>query len=75
MDFALTPERERFAREFNEYLDKHLTPEITAEAEIFLNMNKDTDPGEFRRGEYGGPKSKEFILQMGADGWLGVGWP
>ncbi len=40
-----------------------------------MNMNKDTDPGEFERGEYGGPKSKEFIRRMGADGWLGVGWP
>lgn len=75
MDFALTPEQERFAREFNEYLDKHLTPEVRAESEIFMNMNKDTDPGEFERGEYGGPKSKAFIRRMGADGWLGVGWP
>ena len=75
MDFALTPEQEQFAREFNEYLDKHLTPEVRAESEIFMNMNKDTDPGEFERGEYGGPKSKAFIRQMGADGWLGVGWP
>jgi len=38
-------------------------------------MNKHTDPGVFGRGEYGGPKSKEFIRQLGADGWLGVGWP
>jgi alkylation response protein AidB-like acyl-CoA dehydrogenase len=75
MDFALTPEQEQFAREFEEYLDKHLTPEVRAESEIFMNMNKDTDPGEFERGEYGGPKSKEFIRRMGADGWLGVGWP
>ena len=55
MDFALTPEQEQFAREFNEYLDRYLTPEIRAESEIFMNMSKDTDPGEFRRGEYGGP--------------------
>ena len=75
MDFALTPEQEQFAREFNEYLDKHLTPEVRAESEIFMNMNKETDPGKFERGEYGGPKSKEFIRRMGADGWLGVGWP
>jgi alkylation response protein AidB-like acyl-CoA dehydrogenase len=75
MDFSLTPEQEQFAREFEEYLDKHLTSEVKAESEIFMNMNKDTDPGEFERGEYGGPKSKEFIRRMGADGWLGVGWP
>jgi len=75
MDFALTPEQEEFEREFNRYLDKHLTPELRAEGEKFMNMNKDTDPGVFGRGEYGGPKSKAFIRQMGADGWLGVGWP
>ena len=75
MDFALTPEQEAFAREFNEYLDKHLTPELRAESGKFLGMNPETDPGEFGRGEYGGPKSKAFIRQMGTDGWLGVGWP
>ena len=75
MDFALTPEQEQFAREFNEYLDRHLTPELRAESSKFLDMNKHTDPGEFGRGEYGGPRSKAFIRQMGADGWLGVGWP
>jgi alkylation response protein AidB-like acyl-CoA dehydrogenase len=75
MDFALTPEQQQFARDFNEYLDRHLTPELRAETETFMEMNKDTDPGEFGRGEYGGPKSKAFIRQMGADGWLGVGWP
>jgi alkylation response protein AidB-like acyl-CoA dehydrogenase len=75
VDFALTPEQEQFAREFNEYLDEHLTPELRAESGTFLNMNKHTDPGEFGRGEYGGPRSKAFIRKMGADGWLGVGWP
>jgi len=75
MDFLLTPEQEEFAREFQEYLRIHLTPEIRAEGHIFLNMNKHNDPGEYGRGEYGGPKSKEFVRRLGADGWLGVGWP
>ena len=75
MDFSLTPEQEAFAREFNAYLDEHLTPEVQAESEVFMNMNPDTDPGVFGRGEYGGPLSKAFIRRMGADGWLGVGWP
>ncbi len=75
MDFTLTPEQEQFSAEFRDYLDKHLTPEIRAESSIFLNMNKNNDPGVFGRGEYGGPKSKEFIRQLGADGWLGIGWP
>lgn len=75
MDFALTPEQLNFENDFREYLSTHLTPEVRAESEIFLNMNKNTDPGVFGRGEYGGPKSKEFIRQLGADGWLGIGWP
>lgn len=75
MDFALTPEQEAFAREFREYLERHLTAEIREESRRFLNMNRRTDPGTFGRGEYGGPKSKQFVLQLGRDGWLGVGWP
>ena len=75
MDFLLTQEQEEFARKFREYLSVHLTPEIRAEGEIFMNTNKKTDTGVYGRGEYGGPKSKEFILRLGADGWLGVGWP
>ncbi len=75
MDFALTPSQEAFAREFRAYLDRHLTPEIREESRRFLNMSKRTDPGTFGRGEYGGPKSKQFVLRLGRDGWLGVGWP
>lgn len=75
MDFAITPEQEAFAREVQEYLSVHLTPEVRAEGRKFMNMSKKTDPGVFGRGEYGGPKSKEFILRLGSDGWLGVGWP
>ncbi len=75
MDFALTPEQEQFAQEFNSYLDEHLTPELKAESDLFMSMSKDTDPGVFGRGEYGGPLSKAFIRKMGEDGWLGIGWP
>lgn len=75
MDFVLTPEQEQFAQEFRDYLNTHLTDDIRQESVRFLNMNRRTDPGVFGRGEYGGPKSKEFVLRLGRDGWLGVGWP
>ncbi|MBM3132937.1 MAG: acyl-CoA dehydrogenase [Chloroflexi bacterium] len=75
MDFALTPDQQAFADEFRAYLTRHLTPEIREESLRFLNMSKKTDPGVFGRGEYGGPRSKEFIRRLGSDGWLGVGWP
>jgi alkylation response protein AidB-like acyl-CoA dehydrogenase len=75
MDFDLTKEQIQFQKEFGEYLEKHLTPDIIEERNKTKNMNEFTDPGTFGRGEYGGPKSKEFIRKMGEDGWLGVGWP
>jgi hypothetical protein len=75
MDFALTPEQQAFVNEFRDYLSKHLTPEVRAECHRFMNMSKRTDPGVFGKGEYGGPKSKAFVRRLGADGWLGVGWP
>ncbi len=55
MDFTLTPEQEQFSAEFQDYLDKHLTPEIRADSSIFLSMHKNNVPGVFGRGEYGGP--------------------
>ncbi len=61
MDFALTPEQETFGKEFREYLKTAMTPELIAEME--------------EQGEYGGPLSREFFRRLGADGWLGVGWP
>ena len=75
MDFALTPEQEAFVNEFRQYLSKHLTPEVRAESALYMNTSRKTDPGVFCKGEYGGPKSKEFVRRLGADGWLGVGWP
>jgi alkylation response protein AidB-like acyl-CoA dehydrogenase len=61
MDFALTPEQETFGQEFSEYLKTAMTPELAAEME--------------EQQEYGGPVSREFFRRLGADGWLGVGWP
>lgn len=61
MEFALTPEQEQFAQEFRDYLRKHMTAEVRAEIE--------------NRRMQRGPVYKEFVRQMGRDGWLGVGWP
>ena len=62
MEFALTPEQEQFAKEFRDYLKNHMPPEVKAEIESKRAMEKS-------------PAYKEFICQMGRDGWLGVGWP
>ena len=62
MEFALTPEQEQFAKEFRDYLKSHMPPEVKAEIESKHAIEKS-------------PAYKEFICQMGRDGWLGVGWP
>src|SRR4030042_1031106 len=62
MEFALTPEEERFCQECTDYLKKQKTPELLAELEA-------------RSGYGGGPAYTGLVRQMGRDGWLGVGWP
>ncbi|MEE9491534.1 MAG: acyl-CoA dehydrogenase family protein [Dehalococcoidia bacterium] len=62
MEFALTPEQEQFAKDFRDYLKSHMPPEVKAEIESRRAMEKS-------------PAYKEYICQMGRDGWLGVGWP
>ncbi len=62
MEFALTPEQEQFAKDFQDYLKSHMPPEVKAEMESKRAMEKS-------------PAYKECICQMGRDGWLGVGWP
>ena len=62
MEFALTPEQEQFANEFREYLRTHMPAEVREEIDTSHRMDKSS-------------AYKEFICQMGRDGWLGVGWP
>jgi len=62
MEFALTPEQEQFAKDFQNYLRTHMTPELIAE------MDKGITYTESKL-------CMEFIKEMGRDGWLGVGWP
>ena len=62
MEFALTPEQEKFASDFDNYLRTHMTPELIADLEKDISYSES-------------PLCMEFIRQMGRDGWLGVGWP
>ncbi|QCH25712.1 acyl-CoA dehydrogenase family protein [Mycobacteroides salmoniphilum] len=63
MHIAYTPEQEELRRELRAYFDTLLTPE-RREA---LASNQ---------GEYGsGNVYRETVEQMGADGWLALGWP
>jgi alkylation response protein AidB-like acyl-CoA dehydrogenase len=62
MEFALTPEQEQFARDFQDYLRTHMTPELIADLDKEIAYSES-------------PLCMEFIRQMAHDGWLGVGWP
>lgn len=60
MRLAYSAEHEALRRELREYFQKLLTPEIVE---------------EIARGEGTGPTARRIARQMGADGWLGIGWP
>lgn len=60
MYIGYTDEQESLRQELRAYYDELLTPEVRAELD----------------GSHGiGPAMRRVVRQMGADGWLGVGWP
>ena len=63
MHVALTPDQERLREELREYFAALVTPEVRA--------GLATASGEF--GDAG--VYKDVIRRLGADGWLGIGWP
>jgi alkylation response protein AidB-like acyl-CoA dehydrogenase len=60
MKLAYSPQHEKLRQELRAYYKKLLTPEIIEEV---------------RRSEGVGPTVRKVVRQMGADGWLGIGWP
>lgn len=60
MYLAETPDQQALRKELREYFAALLTPEVRAEL------------GESGEGR---PIFRDLIRQMGADGWLGLGWP
>ena len=55
-----TPEQAALRKELRAYFDQLLTPEVRAQLGA---------AGE------GSPNFRQVVRQMGADGWLGIGWP
>jgi alkylation response protein AidB-like acyl-CoA dehydrogenase len=55
----LTPEQHRLRLQVRDYFNGLMTPELRVEL----------------RGAEGGPLFRRLVRQMGADGWLAVGWP
>ncbi len=64
MRIELTPELESFRGELRDYFDRLITPRLDA---LQQEMRQST--------EGGGPVYLELLQQMGADGYLGIGWP
>jgi alkylation response protein AidB-like acyl-CoA dehydrogenase len=62
MRFAYTPEQAALRDELRAYFQALIPPEVRAE----LGPNI---------GEHQGPMFRRLVKQMGADGWLGMGWP
>ncbi|HET6964909.1 MAG TPA: acyl-CoA dehydrogenase family protein [Acidimicrobiales bacterium] len=60
MYIGLTEEQEQLRQELRSYYAKLLTPEVEEE------LSNDRGVG---------PTMKRVVRQLGADGWLGVGWP
>ncbi len=62
MDFTYPAEIEEFRDEFRSYLDAAVTPELRREVDGAM-------------GESTGPLTRAFLRKMGADGYMGLGWP
>ncbi len=60
MKLAYSPEHERLRQELREYYQRLLTPQLRE---------------EIGRSEGVGPTVRKVVRKMGADGWLGIGWP
>ena len=60
MHIDYTPEQYALRRQLREYLGGLVTPEYEA---------------EIAETEGGGPLYTKVVRQLGADGWLGIGWP
>src|SRR5512139_1120400 len=60
MYIAYTEEQEKLRRDLRAYYDELLTPQIRE---------------QLHEGHGVGPTMRAVVKRMGADGWLGIGWP
>jgi alkylation response protein AidB-like acyl-CoA dehydrogenase len=60
MHIGYTEEQESLRKELRDYYHRLITPEMAT---------------QLGQGRAVGPLVRRLVLQMGADGWLGIGWP
>ena len=63
MDFGFSEENEQFRGEIRAFLEENVTPEILAEMR------------EAAAGAGIGPLTRDLILKIGDNGWIGMSWP
>ncbi len=61
MRIELTAEQQQFERDIYNYLKENVPPGLSEERLKYV--------------EGDGPICKQFIRQLGEDGWMGIGWP
>jgi alkylation response protein AidB-like acyl-CoA dehydrogenase len=62
MHLDFTPEQQALRREIRDYYRRLFTPDLRARLDAEWHA-------------VGGPVFREVVGRMGADGWLGIGWP
>jgi alkylation response protein AidB-like acyl-CoA dehydrogenase len=62
MHLEFTPEQQALRQEIRDYYRRLFTPALRAALDAEWH-------------EVGGPVFRQIVRQMGADGWLGIGWP
>jgi alkylation response protein AidB-like acyl-CoA dehydrogenase len=60
MHIGYTEEQESLRKELRDYYQRLITPDMAT---------------QLGQGRAVGPLVRRLVLQMGADGWLGIGWP
>ncbi len=61
MEFELTPEQQQLETQIKSYFQERVTLELEQEIDILP--------------EGDGPLCRQFVKQLGNDGWMGIGWP
>lgn len=63
MDFGFSEENERFRADVRDFIAAHVTPQVVQEMH------------DAAAGAGIGPQTRELILKIGEQGWIGMSWP
>jgi alkylation response protein AidB-like acyl-CoA dehydrogenase len=76
MRLSYAPEQQALARQLREYFTGLMTPERRAELRSVSGLTDGGPADGGHGGDYGeGTAYRDIVRQLGADGWLAIGWP